>query len=470
MKFLKRIFWGSLLLAGLVGTGRAADSLSLWQAMNQSLTANPTILRQEADVRKQELEKEIAHGQHFPRADLSAGYTRYAYPTLVTPIRQVGVFPPFDRDIWNLGVALSLPLYAGGKLVAGESLAQHNRQAAAEGLRGAGQDLLFNVTASYTKALQLRHLQKALTLRIKTLEAEEANITQRLTEGRAAKLELIRLQTQLSQARHDLLAVAQGERDALALLAVMLGQRGKLPPLVEIDLAPISLPMSREEAMAKALAQHPDLLKAQAFGNAAVARVGIARGEQLPQINLVAKVQTSSGGDFKNFDDGQIGVQVAFPLFDGSIRRYRVDQANLERRKTELMVEEIHNQLVSEIEQAFGGLAEARSRLDVAAQGEREAEEALRIEMLRHDNGESTITDLLGAETAQWNATVNRLQAGYDITTHQARLLRVIGGLSPESFMPQRAEAETTEPARRHASLPTDMQRYIAIHRARNNF
>ena len=134
------------------------------------------------------------------------------------------------------------------------------------------------------------------------------------------------------------------------------------------------------------------------------------------------------------YDDWNVGVRLSVPLFDGDIRKRRVDQAALEQRQVNLQRDDARNRIASEVEQAFGGLAEARARLTHATQGEVEAREALRIETLRYHNGESTITDLLGAESALWAAAANRLQAGYDITASQARLLRAMGELGPESF------------------------------------
>lgn len=426
------------------GRAAAVEPLSLGQAMERALAANPAIRGHEAAVQKQTLESDIARGQHWPKVDLNASYTHYAYPTLVTPIREPGAFPPFDRDIALLGLSLSLPLYAGGKLVAGESLARHNREAAAEASRGATQDLLFNVTATYTKALHLRDLQTSAAARVRSLEAEEANIAQRLAQGRAAKLELIRLQTQLSQARHDLLVTAQGERDALSLLAALMGTQEQLPSLVDVAPTQVALPPSRAEALGKALQQRPDLLRAQALAKAANDQVTIAKGEQRPQINLVAKAQESAGSDWRGYDDALIGVQMTVPLFDASIRRNRVAQAELERRRSELQVEQTLNELAAEVEQALGAATESRARLDVARQSEVEAAEALRIESARYANGESTITDLLSAETALWSARVQRMQAGYDVTTSQARVLRAIGELSPRSFG-SAAEARAVE-------------------------
>ena len=454
-----------LMLALWAGPAQAADALSLPEAMTRALATNPAIRSRQAELQKQALEKDIASGQRLPKADLTAGYTRYAYPALVTSIRQPGVFPPLDRDIANVGIALSLPLYAGGKLVAGESLAEHNREAASQGLRSAGQDLLFNVTATYTKALHLRDLQKSAAARIKTLETEEVHISQRLAQGRAAKLELIRLQTQLSQARHDLLAIGQGERDAQSLLAMLLGESRPLPPLAGIGPLHVALPGSRDDALAKAMSRHPDLLRAQALSRAASDKVNIAAGDQRPQINLVARAQETTGSDWKGYDDAQIGVQATIPLFDGSIRKNRLAQAGLERRKSELLVEETANQLVSDIEQALGAVTESRSRRKVARQGEREAEEALRIETARYQAGESTITDLLGAETALWSAQVSHLQAGYDVTTSEARLLRAIGELSPESFESRHAAATAVSAADQNGGTAANAEEYIVLHR-----
>ena len=150
----------------------------------------------------------------------------------------------------------------------------------------------------------------------------------------------------------------------------------------------------------------------------------------------MARAQESAGGDWKGYDDAQIGVQLSLSLFDGNIRKRRVEQAVIEQRQNALLQEDAHNRIASEVEQAFGALAESRARLDAAAQGETEAGEALRIETLRYRSGENTITDLLGAESALWSATANRLQAGYDIAVSQARMLRATGELAPDSFRP----------------------------------
>ena len=464
MKPLSRLLFLFLLLSA-AKAAFAADPLPLWEAMERAAQSNPAIKSQQIEVDRQTLEQGIARSQHFPRVDLNAAYTHYAYPTFVTPIREVGVFPAMDKDIANIGLALSLPLYRGGKLVAGEALAAHNREAAVQSLRAGGQDLLFNVAATYTKALHFRQLMKVLDVRIKALRQEEQDIELRIREGSAARLDLIRLQTQLSQARYDKVSVVQGEKDALSLLAALLGESRSAPMLSDLGATAPLLPDSPEAALNRALAQRPDLLRLDALGHAAQQKTAIARGDRLPQVDLVARAQENAGSDWKGYDDSQIGVQLSLPLFDGDIRRRRVDQANLEQRQNALQLEDARNRIASDVEQAFGALAESRARLEAATQGEAEASEALRIETLRYHSGENTITDLLGAESALWAATASRLQAGYDISVSQARLLRVIGELAPDSFKPAAAESK---PGAEHSSSGIDshtLTQYLSWHR-----
>ena len=460
LKSVSRTLLALALLGG--GFAHAADPLSLTEALTRAAATNPAILQQQAEVEKQTLEQGIARGQRLPRVDLNADYTRYAYSTLITPIRAPGVFPPMDRDVANIGLALSLPLYSGGKLVAGEALAAHNREAVLQSLRASEQDLLFNVVAAYTKALHFRELGSVLDARIKALQQQEKDIGLRLEQGRAARLDLIRLQTQLSQARYDKVSVTQGEADARALLAALLGEAGPVAPLADLGPTAPVLPGTQDAALARALARRPELLKLDAMGLAAQQRTAIARGDRLPQINLTAKVQESAGSDWTGHDDWNMGLRLNLPVFDGDIRKRRVEQATLEQRQVRLQRDDAHNRIASEVEQAFGALTEARARLEFASQGEIEAREALRIENLRYHGGESTITDLLGAEAALWSATANRLQAGYDITASQARLLRAMGELAPDSFG---SSTSGGNPSTVPLTTNSRLEHYLAWHR-----
>ncbi len=341
------------------------------------------------------------------------GYTRYHYPTLVTPIRRAGEFPPLDRDI-----TIWVPPSTCRCMPAASSLPENRwpltplpHEASRESLRAVGQDLIFNVASTYTKALHLRDLQRASASRIRTLEAEEKNTTLRMGEGRHRATGLMRLQTQLSQSRHDVLSIAQAEQDALSLLAALLGEHGSLPPLADTVPFNAALPASREDAIAAALAQHPELAQAQALGLAAADRLEIARGDLRPQLSLVGRLQQTAGGDLHAYDSSQIGVQMALPLFDGAVRKHRVDQAVLSPSAAGSPSRRC-NPLRAEAQQARARWRSA-SRRAVALQAEREARSAAHRNA-RYDTGEarSPIAERLVLRCG--GAPVSRLQAEYD--------------------------------------------------------
>jgi outer membrane protein TolC len=420
----------------------AGETLTLAQAMSRALSANPAVAIDHYEVDKQALEKAIAAGQFLPKINLQADYTRYGDPYQVHPIRQAGVFPPFDTDITGISATITQPLYTGGRLSAARSAAANGHAAAQEKFKASGQELLLSVASVYAQALKYAHLGAGLDRRIQTLETEEQSTQRKLAAGRVAKLDLIRLQTQLSQARHDRVATRQREQDARYTLGALLNEPGPLPPLAELAPASEGLPATEAELLAAVAEKNPTLRRLTAESRAAADGVDIARADRRPQVNLTGRIRETSGSDWTFYDDQQIGVTVALPLFDGGVRRNRVGQAALARDQKERALEDAANALAAEAKQAFGGHAEARSRLEIAEQREREADEVLRIETLRYRSGGSVITDLLSAETAYWDAVASRYQAGYELVISEARLLKAKGTLGVDSFATATAPAQ----------------------------
>lgn len=431
---VRRLLCGAIFLAAGTGLAQAADPLTLEGAVMQALQANPQLQARRSAHDAQSLEQDIARGQRYPALDLGASYNRYSDPYLVHPIDDGGVFPPLDTDIVNAGLSLRLPLYAGGKLVAGESLASHDTQSALAQLQGSEQDLIFNVVATYAKVLQLDDLYEAQVQRLRSLASEAEEITRKIEEGRATRLEALRVQAQQSRAQFDQAATAQGERDARSLLAAFMDRSVLDTPLAVLPALSFKAPESAELAARRAGEKNPQVLQARAQLGSAEDRVTIAHGERRPQLDLVANTQTRRGGDWEGRDDWDVGVILSMPLFDAGVRRSRIDQASLERLQSQQQLRGIVNEVTTEARAAIGGLRTARAQMNAARQGLAEAEEAMRIESLRYRSGRSTITDLLSAESAQWAAVASLNQAEYDEFVARVRLLKALGELTPEVF------------------------------------
>ncbi|MGM0693418.1 MAG: TolC family protein [Pseudomonadota bacterium] len=408
--------------------------MTLDAAVTQALRANPNLKAGSLERDALALEPEIARAARYPELRLGSSYTHHSTPYLVHPIERPGEFPPLDDDITSVGATMRLPLYAGGRLVAGESLAANLSEAALQRLHDSEQDLIFNVVATYAKALQLRDLTIAEGRRIEGLQAEVEAIRRKLDRGRAARLEVLRVQTRLSQAQFDQGATAQGERDARGLLAALMGVPPRDRVLKELPSASFEVPGSAEMAAELAAREHPRVHQARAERDAAVDRLVIARGERLPEVDLVAETQTNRGDDWEGRDDWYVGVTLSVPLFDGGIRRKRVDQAEFEQQQYRERLRGVVDDITTEARAAFGGLQTADQQRQSARRALDEAEEALRIETHKYRAGRSTVTDLLSAEAARWTALASLNQAEYERFVADIRLYRALGRLTPALF------------------------------------
>lgn len=445
-KLISHSIWGVfLLLAGINPLG--ADPLTLEEAVNMALRNNPQLQAWRFERDAQSLEKDMARGRHYPTIELGASYTHYSEPSLIHPIGEAGAFPPLDADVVNAGISLRLPLYAGGRLVAGELLATSNEQDAIQRLRRSEQDLIFNVVSTYAKALQLNDLFKVQTQRLRSLAAQAAEIMRKHEEGRATRLEALRVKSQLSRAKVDHAATAQGEQDALNLLAALTNQADLGRSLVATPSMQLTIPRSLDNITRLANENNPQIIQARAQLESSQVRVEMARADRRMQVDLLANTQTRRGGDWEGRDDWDVGVALSIPLFDGGVRRSRIDQANARRLQAQQALQNTINEVNTEAQAALGGLNTAGAQLEAASQGLEETEEAMRIETQRFREGRSTVTDLLSAESARWSAIAALNQANFDGFVAQVRLLRALGELKPNVFSGSASVAKPTDEA-----------------------
>lgn len=421
------------MLAVLLVTGPArADeaALDLAAALDAALASNPAHGVRRLEVEKGEQGQRAARGARLPSVDLGASATRYGYPTFVHGIRTLGVFPPLDETIYDYGVALRLPLYTGGRLGQGIALADLGRDIAAERERLGAQELTFNTSSVYLKALHLARLEQAYAARIASLEAQDRRVQLLVQVGRTPRLDALKIGVLLGKARHDRLQIANRRRETVALLYNLMGRDPpeQVPPLT--GYVPVAAPVGTlAELRAQALTGRAELQIAEREVQAGTARVGSARAERLPNLSLAGAWHERAGADTDWYDEWNVGVQLSVPLMDGGVRRHRVAEAQIAAEQAGQRREETRLAVERQVQDAWNAHGEAESRLDVTARSLAEADEALTIEKLRYEQGVSLITDLLGAETALLTAQADRLQAEFDLIIARLDLLRAGGNL-----------------------------------------
>ncbi|MDD3447498.1 MAG: TolC family protein, partial [Gammaproteobacteria bacterium] len=330
------------------------DRLTLDRAIQWALAENPGLTGLRRDLQAAALERDAARGKRMPEVTLEGDYTHHSEPTLTHSIHDPGSFPPLDEDTAGLGVDLTLPLYAGGRLVAGERRAEHGLEAKSQAVAGSRQQLIFDVVTAYAAALQHGEVVTALEHRIRGLEAEDADLALKIQQGAAAPLERMRVQSQISGARYDLATERLNAGDARDQLTRLLGSSEALPPLADIRGLELPLPEDRDAALTQAQAGHPDLERSRAEQLTALDDLRIARGERLPAVQLQARLNGSSGGDLELEEEWQMGVRITVPLFDGAVRSTRVRQAVLRRERAQLGIQSARDAVTLGVRKAWG--------------------------------------------------------------------------------------------------------------------
>lgn len=409
----------------------ATTGLELWRAMEMAEQNNPGFKSSNVEKEKSEIDIKIAEGMQSPKIDIWGSTTLSDYPYTVVPIREVGVFPPLDRHITRFGVELNIPLYTGGKLQAEKKSAQKTSAAASEGHEQHRQDLLYSVVSVYSRSLYFRDMKETSAKRILALEEEERVLKLLLQEGRIPKLDLLRLQTHLSQARHDHIVFDQAEKDSLSLLGTLTGNQDPVKSIVEIP-AETELGALDQIGQTDILANNHAVKKSALISEASFAKSKAVKGETKPQISFFGRGTGSFGSDTELYDDWQAGLQVTIKVWDGHVNKNRIEKSLLDIEKAKLDLDETRNQTLNEAREASGAVREAGSKILTASKQQEEAKEALRIEKLRYETGESTITDLLSAESELWSAAASKSKAYYEKIASEANVLRILGKLSPK--------------------------------------
>jgi len=181
------------------------------------------------DVFREDID--IANGQSLPQVDAVSSFLYVPLNDRLL-IERHGFRPtkanagdnPFQDKILNYGVRVTLPLYTGGRIQKEVSVAEAGVAASRAAAELTRQELIFNVTSAYYTYFRLREVIKANQALVRSVEESRRIASQRAKIGRAARIDVLRLdarlsavESQLTVARNNLDRIAETMKALLAL-------------------------------------------------------------------------------------------------------------------------------------------------------------------------------------------------------------------------------------------------------------
>ena len=426
------------------GYGHAETLDEAWAA---ALAASPALAAQTQQVAAAQARQEAAQALNWPTLSLSAAAVHLSQPpttsidlsplgTALAPVlgSAASLLPsslsmPLTDSNVSLGqLALTYPLYTGGRITSTQHAAEANLKSNQAQTDKTRQDLKLNVAEAYLNVQRADAAADVARQYRDSLIAHRDDVKAMERQGLAAPVERMTADVAVADADRQLIDARQATELSRAaynrLLARPLTQPVQLSPLADgpaPDLSP--------EAADKALNQRPELQALQSGQTALREQARAQRGEDGPQIAAQAAYLRWNGLPTTDNHTSTIGVVLNWNLFDGGLNKGKSDALAAEAASMADKQRDAESMIRLDVLNAQLGNRSAAERLGVATAAEALAEESLRLTRLRYQNAQAIQTEVLAAETRLADARRARTNAHFDVQLARLRLLRAMGEL-----------------------------------------
>lgn len=408
--------------------------LTLDEAIRVAMANNPEVAATVQDVDVARAQRDVAAGEVLPRLHAVGGYNHYLDSQRLIAARENGEPGTFGRDIFAADLAVSMPLFTGGRVTSEIEAADLLQKSAEHRLARTRQELVFNVSSVFYSILSQRKVIESLEFSEKAVREHLKRVADLIAAQRAAKVDLLRTQVRVADLDQQLVR----ERNALTIqervFTNLLGldkARRSVEPEGKLTLAEVAAPQA-DQALRQALSSRSDYLAARAALEAQAKTVDAARAAQWPTVALegtygnrwAADATDRPAGSESADDVGHLGVVVDIPIFEGG----KIG-ANIRREKARLLAAQkrlrrLKLQIQLDVDTAVSTIGSARERVKATETAIAQAKESLRIEREKYDLGKGSITDVLDSQSALLESQTNyyRAMADYNVALAQLKL------------------------------------------------
>ncbi len=423
------------------------EPLTLEHAIALALARNPDYRGTFAGIRQAAAMLAESRAAFRPRVSADLGYYLgdAAAPAFVKLVDGRAFSPELDvndpgvRDFFETAIDVRYTVYNGGRDLlrrwqaeTGRELSELDRQVAGNALVAAVIDAFFSVLAA-------GDMVETAAASVAMVEAQLKDTRLGYEVGNVLKSDVLSLEVRRLQAVERRIRAENGEQLAKAALANLLGGDPDTPLEVTDTIRQPDLhsgddfwdlPADYPTAVSEAMATRPELAQARLHVEHAAIGLDSERAGKRPRLDTGVRAYLTEE-DNPGFDAGDLSwwaqLNLSWNVFDGGVRRARVDQARAMLDKSILADRKVTLAIQLDVKTAYLRIAEARARLEVAEAAVRHADESLELVRARYDAGEATVTRYLNAEQMRTEARMGRTHAGFDLRKSLADGARALG-------------------------------------------
>lgn len=410
----------SLIFALLVlGLKAQTPVLTLDSCFALAKANNTQLLTDQLEIQKAQEVKAQVFTKHFPQVSIS--YLAYY---AARPIIEYGINDIQDDDLGaflsalittlndpegaNMGLPTEInlmekghgvnatammPVYAGGRILNGNRLANVGIEAAQLKAEVSERDMLENIESTYYLVLGLQDKVHTVESALALTDSLDHIVDVALKAGLITKSDKLRLALKQNELKANQLQLSNGIVLASQLLCQQIGITYPEDGLT-LDTASFSIKNHADALRENFIRPEQQLLQLQI--DAEKLRKKLTLGEALPQVGIGGTY--SYGNLVRKYKGNAIALaQVSIPLTQWWETSHKLKEHNIAIREAELMQKDLTEKMGLQVKQAYNQMVEAEALMQSDKAALDMAQENYRLAELNYRAGMNTITDVLEA-------------------------------------------------------------------------
>jgi len=415
------------------------DTVTVEQAVQEALRANPTIQAAEQGATAAAASVREARRAWFPEVSGQASYRRQSGNvdyTVELP-GQMGnqpvTFAPAILNRYSTRASVTQPLFTGFRIPNRHDAAQARTEAARAEVVSTEQTVAFETRAAYWELYRAQAQMEATAKSVALIERRLTDVRNQRAAGQATEADVLRVKARRDRVRAERLRARNAVQRARRALNDQMGR----PLDASVALAD-TVHISQNERPAdalveRALARRPDLRALQQTVQARAAEVDVAQSDWYPQVALTGSYLYARPNEqlFPPEDrfqgTWQAGVQLSWDLSLGFRTDAFTDRARAQWQQARYELQDRRESVRAEVQTEAESVAEARRAVRAATTSLESARAAYRAVQSRFEEGMVVVSDLLDAERALREARSHLAAAQADYALARAALARAVG-------------------------------------------
>ena len=400
--------------------------LTLEQSINMALANNPT-------------GKIAVFSFEAAKGALTAARS-YRWPTLSgthkdswtwageTYNQKYSLDPNSVTDLYSNSVTASWTIWSGNSVESQVSQAKLSLDSSEWEVAKARQQLKYDATTGYFDLMAARDSVKLNQESVERLESYLRDTKLQFEVGVVAKVDVLRSEVSLADARQSLIVAQNTYAIAMAKLNNIIGLPLATELSVKGDLTYVIFEPELAVCVETALRQRPEISQYQNAAKIAKEAITIAKAGYLPTVSAVYQTgwynDTFPGGSHNNWT---AYLTTNWTFLDSGLTAGKVKQAVEGYNKAQEQLIQTMDSVRLDVRSTYLSLKAAGQAIQTSSAAVGLAEEDYKIKVIRYQAGVGTNLDVLDAQVALTTAKNNLLKSMYSYNTFRAQIDKNMG-------------------------------------------